>query len=520
MNTFGLVLFIIFGIISLGLLVFGFVISKKEISKKENHNYQDTVRKLLYIGASFSISLVLMLVSIYWWNKINPEWYELLQTIVGGLIFGFSTFIGYNFFVLHYYGKGIPEKLDKQLYIFLMVGITVSICSLFLTLNGFADYINKLSPLANGINFSKGWGYPNGYPTRASHVSPNIAWYALAILSGAVLVYFYCDHQFYKEYGKHGIIESTFFIALPAGIIGARIFYVIGNFKTEFLGQEWWKVFAIWEGGLTILGGALTGIVVGVLWFMHANKGYNIFLAVDIILPSILVAQAVGRWGNFFNCEVHGVEVSANYFAWLPKIVLNNCQFSESMGTAAAGNIYAPLFLIESMANILGFFILAHVFGKALRKYTELGDIACGYFIWYGLIRAILEPLRADPYIMNNSWSWFWSLAFIAGGVLAIILNHTIRNIIRNKKGIMRTDRNEKWIKFGTIWTIIISVLSIAFLTVGLVLIFTSDYQVIQALNQFKIGVLITCVGICILAFLSISIPYIVRGKRNLKYVN
>lgn len=513
MNVIGLVLFIVFALISAALLVYGFTTSILEIKKKEFHDYNNKVRNLLYVGASFSISLVLMFVSIYWWNKINPKWYELLQTIFGGLIFGFSTFIGYNFFVLHYYGKGIPEKLDKKLYIFLMVGITVSICSFFLTLNGFADYINKENPLANGISFKTGLTYPG-------HGSPNIAWYAIMILAGAVLVYFYCDHQFYKEYGKHGLIESTFFIALPAGIIGARIFYVIGNFKTEFLGQEWWKVFAIWEGGLTILGGALTGIVVGVLSFMHANKGYNIFLAVDIILPSILVAQAIGRWGNFFNCEVHGVEVSAKYFAWLPKIILNNCQYSESMSSASSGNIYTPLFLIEGMLNILGFFILSHVFGKALRKYTELGDIACGYFIWYGLIRAILEPLRAEPYIMNNSWSWFWSLAFIAGGVLAIILNHTIRNIIRVKKGIMRTDRNEKWIKYGIIWTIIISLLAGAFLGVGLPLIFTSDFEVIQTLNQFKIGILISCVGVCILAFLSISIPYIVRGKRNIKYAN
>ena len=138
---------------------------------------------------------------------------------------------------------------------------------LFLT-EGYAAHVKY--PLPNGLSFSKGFVTPD------SGEGTNIAFYALCILSGAIYVYFICDHKLYLEYGKHGIVESTFLVAFPAGILGARIWYVIGNWNMEFAGREWWAMFAIWEGGLTILGGAIMGIVVGVAWYMWRNKGYNI----------------------------------------------------------------------------------------------------------------------------------------------------------------------------------------------------------------------------------------------------
>ena len=161
-------------------------------------------------------------------------------------------------------------------------------------------------------------------------------------------------------------------------------------------------MFAIWEGGLTILGGAITGIVVGVAWFLWRNKGYNIWLAIDIIVPTILVAQAVGRWGNFFNCEVHGIAMSSEYWKWLPKFILFNSQYSSVSGFAEAGQIYVPLFFIEFVANLLGYFVLAHLFGVKLRKYTQLGDLAFGYVMWYGMTRVLMEPLRDIIYFHVN----------------------------------------------------------------------------------------------------------------------
>ena len=186
----------------------------------------------------------------------------------------------------------------------------------------------------------------------------------------------------YKQYGKHGLLESTFFVAFPAGIIGARIFYVVGNYTKEFANQEWWKVFAINDGGLTILGGAITGIVVGVLWFLWKRRQYSIWVAVDIILPTILIAQAVGRWGNFFNCEVHGLEIDPNLLWWMPKVVVNNAIYSSTQGLLSDGNVYLPLFYIEAVLNLLGYAILGEILPRFFKKQRELGDVAFGYLVW------------------------------------------------------------------------------------------------------------------------------------------
>ena len=99
----------------------------------------------------------------------------------------------------------------------------------FIFTDGYAAYWTY--PLVNGINFDSGFVSPD------SSVSPNIAWYALCILGGALFVYFLCDHKMYIQYGKHGLFESTFLVAFPAGILGARLFYVIGNWNLEFANQ-------------------------------------------------------------------------------------------------------------------------------------------------------------------------------------------------------------------------------------------------------------------------------------------
>lgn len=510
MKIAAIILFILFLLISITILVLGLVnVAKSVKSKGEKLAYEILFQKILIYGAAFGVSLMTTLLFTYLMNDITAKWYEYVAAALGGVMFGFCFFVGLCTFITHYYGKNIENKLDKWLFRWMIAGITLSLVFFFVMMDGFADYLNLTRPLCNGINFTKGWAYPDG-PLS------NIAWYALCILTGAIIVYFYCDHKLYLEYGKHGLLESTFFVALPAGIIGARLFYVIGQWS-DFASNPISALY-IWEGGLTILGGALTGIVVGVAWFMWRNKGYNIFLVMDIILPSILVAQAIGRWGNFFNCEVHGLEVSGAYFSWLPKIIYNNIQFGgDGNIQAAAGNVFVPLFLIEGCLNFLGFFILAHLFGKRLRRFTEIGDLAAGYFIWYGLIRALLEPLRYKEYIMNDFWSWFWSLAFILVGVLAIIANHTIRDIIRKKKNKMFP--NQTWYKRGLISSIIYGSLGLVLIGVSIAMIATSDHLLKVGLEhyQFLSGLVILTIGICLLGLLSISIPRLVRGIKYQK---
>ena len=502
------ILFYIFGIIAVIAFAIGVILSRKLIKNQlTTIDYKVALKPILYAGIAFTLSFTLMSVGLFGFIKEQVKWYEYLLGIAGGLILSLSIYVFLNTFMIHYYRKNLPSGLDKWLYRAMLISIPVMMVFLFVFLDGYAAYFTY--PLVNGFNFE------HGFVSIKSTYQPNIAFYALCILAGAVFVYFLCDHKMYVQYGKHGLLESTFLVAFPAGILGARLFYVIGNWSLEFANQPFWKVFAIWEGGLTILGGAIMGIVIGVAWFMWRNKGYSIFVAVDIIVPTILLAQAIGRWGNFFNCEVHGIEVSRQYFEWLPTVIVNNLAYSSASGDAVAGNIYVPLFLIESALNVGGYFIIAELFGRKLRKYTELGDLAFGYIIWYGLVRALLEPLRDGNYNMGQDgyWSWIWSVCFIAIGMALIAVNHIVRYLIKKhfnpNEG--KPNKNTPYI----ITLVIFGVIALSGLIAGIVMMSTSTLPTKLEFNQFTWGtfILIVAIGFALLS----SVPTFLLIAENRK---
>ena len=473
------------------------------------------------IGAAAAFFIVASF-GFYMWLGATPDALHVVELVLGAILFIGCLFTAINVFILHYYGRNIPEKLDKWLYRIMFIGFAAAILSLFLYTNGLAPYLTY--PLVNGISFTDGFVSP-----ATGH--PNIAFYALCILGGAILVYFLADHQMYKEYGEHGILESTFFVAFPAGIIGARIGFVIGEWTTKFdygramttmnlFGNEIkiWAPLAIWEGGLTILGGAIAGIVVGVIWYMWRNKGKSIWVIFDIALPMILIAQAIGRLGNFFNCEVHGVIQNLDGWKWLPEIIWRNAQYSTGEGAPnliGTNQLYVPLFLIEAIANLTGYFLLSQLFGKKLRKYVEFGDVGFGYLIWYGLTRLFMEPLRYGAFNMgpDGYWSWFWSMAYVGAGVLLIVGNHIVRNIIRKKNNTFIV--REKDTKVGLIGSIAILVVGGALTAVAIALMSTTTFAPVMGYNQFNIGVMFLVVGVAILLGLGISIPTLINGLKG-----
>ena len=457
------------------------------------------------------ISFLVASFGFYQWLKATPDALHIVELILGSILFSGGLLTAINCFILHYYGRNIPEKLDKWFFRIQLISFVVAFFAFFIYTNGLAPYLSY--PLVNGISFKEGLVTPN------SSASPNLAFYALCILSGAILVYFICDHYMYKISGKHGMFESTFFVAFPAGIIGARIWYVIGNWGKEFAGEPFWHVFAVWEGGLTILGGAVMGIVVGVAWFVWRHKGKYIWDAIDLVLPCILIAQAIGRWGNFFNCEVHGYLVSDANWKWLPEIVLNNARYSSTSGFAPDGQIYVPLFFIEFISNLLGYFVLGHVFGKALRKHLEYGDVGAGYIIWYGMTRVLLEPLRDSSYQMGNNgyWSWVWSMIYVLVGTLMIVANHIIRNIIRKKKGELVVTPNDK--NVGLIGSIVLAIVGGAILAGAIYLLTSNKFETVVAYNGFNIGLMLLVLGVSVLLGLAISLPIFFRSLNKEKEV-
>ena len=507
---------ILFIAITLG--VFGYEIFKAykivKYPMPKTLNYPNEIKNFVYLNAAVSVSSVLIFVFLAMYQLYPMKAGDWAQLIFGALIFGFTLPTFVLSFIIHYYGKEIDTKSDKILYVSMISSGFVFFIGLILLTNGLADYITY--PMVNGLSFTKGFVNP------ASGDKPNLAWYAICILSGALLVYFICDHRFYKEYGKHGILESTFFVAFPAGVVGARIGYVIGEwqhggFAERVARGEWWSIFAVWEGGLTVISGALVGIVVGIAWFLWRNKKYSIWLAVDVIVPCILVAQAVGRWGNYFNCEVHGNLVNASDWWFLPKIILNNAQYSESAHWANGSfmisptQIYAPLFYVEFLANLTGYALLRFAIGKGLRKYIELGDLAAGYIIWYGFTRVVMEPMRYTAYNMGNDgyWSWMWSIIFVLAGSFFILMNHLVRFFIRRKKGQMISKVNVP-VSIGV--TSVLCLGGLALLILGTVFMSTSVQSNFLGFNRYNNGFILLVTGLGTLFISICALLYLSQG--------
>ena len=521
-----LVFMILFIAVAFGL--FGYAIYKAiklvRFPMPKTIEYPKEIKKFFYFICGMSISTVLIFVFLTLYQKYPMNGGDWVAMLFGALILGFALPTFVLSFIVHYYGKEIDKKSDKLLFATMLGGGIASLLGLLLLTNGLANYL--YFPLVNGLSFTN--GFVN--PAMGAGYKPNIAWYAICILSGAVLVYFICDHRFYVEYGKHGILESLFFVAFPAGIVGARIGYVIGEwdhggFATRVANGEWWSIFAIWEGGLTIISGALIGIVAGVAWFLWRNKQYSIWLAMDVIIPCILVAQAIGRWGNFFNCEVHGNLVNASDWWFLPKIVLNNAQFSESAGYANGAlmtnptMIYAPLFYVEFLSNLSGYFIIRFAIGKGLRKYIELGDLAASYIIWYGMTRVIMEPMRYTAYNMGNDgyWSWMWSIIFVLAGSFAIALNHVVRHIIRIKKKEPLIANVNRPLSIGVAG--VFAVAGLALVIVGSIFMLQNQQSNFLGFNQYNNGFILLTVGLSFILMLVCSVIYLLQGHKKNKEV-
>lgn len=282
-----------------------------------------------------------------------------------------------------------------------------------------------------------------------------IAFYGIIIVFGAVLALFLSNYRAHKDGYDWHFFETIFIVAFPAGIIGARIWYVIASWD-EFAGQAFTKVFEIWNGGLAIQGGAIAGVIAGILMVYFRRKGTPILKATDYAVPTILIAQAIGRWGNFFNQEVFGQQVSQSAWDFLPSFILNNMQNGTSgmLGAptvvVSEGNIVAPLFLVEGIINLLFYFVIAHVLPDILGKHYKDGDATFGYFVAYGVVRFALEPLRNSTFIMGDDVgkqnSSTMAIIFIVVGVLLIAANHILRYL--SDKGVLKLKKKEAGVAY------------------------------------------------------------------------
>lgn len=383
----------------------------------------------------------------------STPWWRLLLSCLSWSFFFAAFSCLWACFYLYFYRKDTEPKQYKLVKIGLFTSIGISVVAFLCGMELIAPYLTY--PLISGFSIN-GTGFhffnaQNQYDSEHSG-GLSVAWYGVIMVFSALVAYWIGDHRMYKKYGRHGILESTLLVAFPAGVIGARIWYVVGNWEKDGFNTNFWKVFEIWNGGITILGGAFAGILAGALWVIFRRKYVDLRIAIDFVLPLILLSQAIGRFGNFFNLEVYGNVVAVNDgWQWLPTWIQNQMQQFSSYRdipstlapelhnglTLVDGYINVPLFLIEALLNLSGFFILSYLVPAVWKKHRAPGINMGLYFLWYGIVRIILEPFRNTNFNMGNdgNWSVINAGIYIGIGVVFIIFFEAFY-FYRLKKGL------------------------------------------------------------------------------------
>lgn len=241
-----------------------------------------------------------------------------------------------------------------------------------------------------------------------------IHWYGLIIGIGIVLGFFIAT----RESEKLGISKDTFadllLWAIPIAILCARAYYVIFEWE-DFYRHNPGEIIKIWNGGLAIHGGLIGAIGTGIVF--AKIKKISFWKLADIAAPSIILGQAIGRWGNFINQEAHGEEVSRQFLEnlHLPEFIVNQMYIN--------GAYYHPTFLYESIWNIIGFAILILLRRVNLRR----GELFLTYIIWYSIGRFFIEGMRTDSLIIGEQLraAQTISVLLIISAVLVLFVRRT-----------------------------------------------------------------------------------------------
>ena len=239
--------------------------------------------------------------------------------------------------------------------------------------------------------------------------------YAIIILIAIIVAAIWVHRRLNRRGAEPGVVLDVVLWAVPLGIVGARFYHVFTHPNDYFYsGANLWNVFAIWDGGNAIFG-ALLGGAVGV-WIACRISGLRFTTFADALAPALLLAQAIGRLGNYFNQELFGLPTN---LPWGLEISPSNTAIPVGL---PANTLFQPLFLYEMIWNIIGVVVLLWL---ERRFHLQWGRLFALYLIWYGLGRSYLESIRIDPSEFNflgipfNTWAAF--AAVVAGIVVFLV---------------------------------------------------------------------------------------------------
>ena len=247
-----------------------------------------------------------------------------------------------------------------------------------------------------------------------------ITYYALCIVLGMFVAFFIITTLFKRRNISPDLFLSLVCVCLPICLVTTRLFYCITDGMPI---SEWFAWESIRNGGLSIVGGIIGGAC-SVFGFCLIKKVPFMRVA-DCVVVGLLVAQAIGRWGNFFNQEVYGAEVTNPALQWFPLAVYIDSEQAW----------HYAFFFYECVANLL---VAGVLFWNAWTNGKKPNGLNGGmYFVCYGLVRSIMEPLRAPKYILNGGgipWSLVMSLTMLVGGLVWVL---TVLLLNKRKEGVL-----------------------------------------------------------------------------------
>jgi len=235
-----------------------------------------------------------------------------------------------------------------------------------------------------------------------------IYWYTVILFLAFLLGGTIALNKSKKEDIDSEFMINFFFYLIPIVIVGARLYYVL--FNLDYYLKNIIEIVKIWEGGLAIHGGVIAGLIFTIFYTRRYNiKTLKMF---DIMVVSLILGQAIGRWGNFMNSEAYGpitnLETLKNLH--IPQFIID--------GMYINGAYYHPTFFYESLWCFIGFIILL-VVGKLNNK---TGILFSTYLIWYGIGRFLIESLRQDSLFLGNiKVAQLVSLIYIIVGIITLI---------------------------------------------------------------------------------------------------
>jgi phosphatidylglycerol:prolipoprotein diacylglycerol transferase len=264
-----------------------------------------------------------------------------------------------------------------------------------------------------------------------------ITWYkySVMIMTGLIIAILLGIQEGKKIGINADTILDGVLIIVPLSIVGTRLWYVI--FEWERYAWDIMAIINITDGGLAIHGGFITAFISAYIY--AKKKGFSMFGAFDLMAPGFLIAQAFGRWGNFFNQEAHGGVIGGTLNGdallsldeqraflsetlHLPDFITNQMYLIGPDGL----NYYHPTFLYESLWNVVGFIIMLIL---RRTKFLRQGDLLPVYLIWYSTGRFFIEGMRTDSLYIGDTGlrtAQVISILMILGGIALIVLTRTI----------------------------------------------------------------------------------------------